>query len=332
MPSARALAILALKIAVSVALLAWIFRPGKLHWSELAWARGGVDGTLVVAGLAVAGLYLVLSALRFGIVLRAFGLPCPPGHVFAIVLISHAFSFVSLGPVAGTASRIAMVMHDHPERKAAATLAVLGDHVVGSFAAGLAGVIALVWRWHDLAPHPVLGQPYVLAAGLVVGLVAMVFPVVVVHLLGRPAGPDRADGDSPGRIRHWQAMAGRMRAEPAALILGSLVSLPLLLAYFGTFVAGAAMVRAPVRVADILTALPAVDLVASLPVSLAGLGVREKAFQSILAALGGTSAADAVSLSLAGFSLLAAWAVAGVACLPWHHRLAADPPRPGRSA
>ena len=325
MSAARQTGILALKGAISLALLAWVFTSSKIHWSDLAWSRhGGLDPLLVLGGAGMVALYLVLAALRLGIVLRAFGFACPATHVLRIALISHALSLVSFGPVAGAASRIVLVLRDHPERKAAATLAVLADHMVGSFAIGLAGVTALLWRASDFARHPVFQQPHVLRAATVAGLLAMAFPFVILFLLGRK-NHQPPPGDPAGRLWQWRAMARRMRAKPSSMILGCLVGVPEVLAYFLVFAAGAAMVRVPVRWTDILAAMPVVDLVASLPVSIAGLGVREKAFESMLAALGSVSAADAVSLSLAGFSLLALGAVPGLACLPWHRRLTVHP-------
>jgi len=65
------------------------------------------------------------------------------------------------------------------------------------------------------------------------------------------------------------------------------------------------------------------DMLAVLPITIAGLGVREKAFESLLGRWYDVPPAPAVLGSLAGFAVLAAVAAAGALLLPLRAEAAA---------
>ena len=64
-------------------------------------------------------------------------------------------------------------------------------------------------------------------------------------------------------------------------------------------------------VLDVLTAIPIVDAAASLPVSISGLGVRERTFEALLAGLANVPEAVGVSASLAGWIFNLFWGIVG---------------------
>ena len=64
-----------------------------------------------------------------------------------------------------------------------------------------------------------------------------------------------------------------------------------------------------------LGAIALADAAASLPISIAGLGVREKSFETLLSLWYGIAPAMAVKVSLTGLAVLALWAAAGAVCL-----------------
>jgi hypothetical protein len=57
--------------------------------------------------------------------------------------------------------------------------------------------------------------------------------------------------------------------------------------------------------------MPVIDSVSSLPISVAGVGVREKLFQILMSDLAGTLPEISVAASLAGFACSVFWAVIG---------------------
>jgi len=57
--------------------------------------------------------------------------------------------------------------------------------------------------------------------------------------------------------------------------------------------------------------MPVIDAVSSMPISVAGVGVRESTFQVLMKDLAGVTAEIAVAASLAGFACNTLWALLG---------------------
>lgn len=61
----------------------------------------------------------------------------------------------------------------------------------------------------------------------------------------------------------------------------------------------------------VVSAMPVIDSISGLPVSVAGIGVREKLFEVLMKDLAGVPAETAVAASLAGFACSVLWAGLG---------------------
>ena len=62
---------------------------------------------------------------------------------------------------------------------------------------------------------------------------------------------------------------------------------------------------------EILSVLPVILTIASLPISLSGMGVREQLFQNVLSGLFGTPESLAVMISITGFLIVVFWGLVG---------------------
>ena len=62
---------------------------------------------------------------------------------------------------------------------------------------------------------------------------------------------------------------------------------------------------------EILAVLPVILTIASLPISLSGVGVREGLFQKVLSILYGTAESVAVMISITGFLMVVFWGIVG---------------------
>jgi uncharacterized membrane protein YbhN (UPF0104 family) len=78
-----------------------------------------------------------------------------------------------------------------------------------------------------------------------------------------------------------------------------------------SFYCGLRAVGGAAPVLDVLTAMPIVDAAASLPVSVSGLGVRERTFEALLAGIAGVPDAVGISASLAGWLFNVFWGLVG---------------------
>jgi uncharacterized membrane protein YbhN (UPF0104 family) len=85
--------------------------------------------------------------------------------------------------------------------------------------------------------------------------------------------------------------------------------------YFVTFYCAARALESPgVKIPtllDLSTIMPIVNTIASMPISLGGIGIREGLFQVFLGELCGVTPAVAVLISSVGYSLTLAWGLIG---------------------
>ncbi|MBL9131343.1 MAG: flippase-like domain-containing protein, partial [Verrucomicrobiaceae bacterium] len=62
---------------------------------------------------------------------------------------------------------------------------------------------------------------------------------------------------------------------------------------------------------DVMTAMPVVDAMSSLPISISGLGVRERTFEALLSGFAGVPEAACVSAAFVGWLFSVAWGLVG---------------------
>ena len=91
-------------------------------------------------------------------------------------------------------------------------------------------------------------------------------------------------------------------------LCGVMVSVVMLFAYYLSFWCAVRAVDGGASPLAVVSAMPVIDGLSSLPVSVAGVGVREKLFQVLLSREAGMGADTAVAASLAGFLCQLAWA------------------------
>ena len=71
------------------------------------------------------------------------------------------------------------------------------------------------------------------------------------------------------------------------------------LAYFMAFFAALRVVHEKIEIGTMLTVMPMVDVASSLPISISGLGVREKTFEFFISEMSSISPGAAVQARLA---------------------------------
>ena len=94
------------------------------------------------------------------------------------------------------------------------------------------------------------------------------------------------------------------------------MSITSIVTYFSIFAFCASAFRLDIAWLDIFAIMPIVDVAAALPVSFAGLGVREALFELMLERLAGAPAGAGVLVALGGFISMTIWSLAGGLCLP----------------
>jgi uncharacterized membrane protein YbhN (UPF0104 family) len=90
-----------------------------------------------------------------------------------------------------------------------------------------------------------------------------------------------------------------------------LASFVLAVSYYLTYYAGLRSLGGEVSAVSIMAVMPVVDAIAALPISVSGLGVRERTFDFLLSRLTGIETSDAVAASLIGFLFNLFWGLIG---------------------
>ena len=280
-----------------------VFRnPSELVWE---WA---------LPGYALAGLTIFLTALRLWLLLAAQGIRISIWRATELTLIGNLFSLAAVGGIGGDAVRIFLLIKDHPERKLAVTLTVMFDHLVGLVAMSLVFFALTAGKFDELVNQSVetraiLRFSWVFFTG---GLLMVALMFVVSY----PPVHDRIHSKG----RHWKIAFLRKLPEVYDVfrtgwrhcLLALLVAMVMLPVYYATFWCGTRMAGADVAAGPVLTAMPVVDMVSALPLSVAGIGMREATMKILLEDLVGMASDVAVAGTLLGFIFSLLWAVPGV--------------------
>ncbi len=275
---------LAIRITITLAALAWTF--SRLSLEDLGHAASRLTPVAATVALALTYLGLLIGAVRWRVLLGAYGAHTRPPvlRLFRLNLIGLFYNTFLPANVAGD------VMRAHVTRDAFP--GVTGAYVVVGVERifGLAGLFTL--GASVLALHPLRGihdLPLIAALGLIAAVGAALAPMV-----GRRLAPRL-----PGRLR---GLAASLPAIDRPVLLVPILALSVctqaIVALIGYSLATA--IAPQVTVTQALVLIPLAMIALYLP-TIAGLGTREAAFVVLFGAVG-VSAADATAISLAYFA------------------------------
>jgi glycosyltransferase 2 family protein len=277
---------LALRAAFGVALLAFVL--SRAHLAELRFpGRVSVVAAVGAAAALLAGA-LVISAIRWWLVLGPGVVPL--GVLLRLYFVGQFFSLFLPTSVGGDAVRVLALSRggSEPGRAlssvlierllgvgALVTYLVIGALLTPSLLAG--PLQRLTWKlgW---------GQALLLVVGA--GLAAL-----LLGYYGRRWNRLRQLWRDAGDV--WERFARSPLLSTTAVITSLLVQLTYIMVWYLL----ATMVHVAVPLPALLVFVPFVSLAAMLPVSIAGLGIREGAWTLLLQPFG-ISAANAIGFSL----------------------------------
>lgn len=295
---------IALRALVSGALL-WVLWQQHSRtdgiWEHLRTMQN--EWRWVLAGIGSIGIAISLSAWRWWLVLKPHVPTATLPFAWHATLVSGFFNITSLGTLGGDAWRIMAVRKHYPGNGVAAGLSVMIDHLAGLL--GMAVIFAIVgimalYQWPEQAAH-VRTIIHQFAIVLLIGSVVLCLAVLSLS----PAFVQRYGSLTPRRLR---VFVNRMSAQFAPIwtswrsfIAAVLVSVLMLSAHFFAFYCALRAVGGQADLLPVMLAMPIVDMAAALPVSISGLGVREKTFETLMHAFTGLPGGLGVSASLAGW-------------------------------
>jgi uncharacterized protein (TIRG00374 family) len=290
------------QIAVTVAVLVWVFHdPHKRAQMRVALAMA--DYRWIAA--AVFGYFLVefAAGVRWHILLKVQRIHLSISRVAGLFLIGMFYNQFLPGGTGGDLIKSYLLLKETPGKATGALLAVVFDRMVGLVALiTITGtLIALRYDWLTQLPET-RRLVWILLAVLGSAVLMLLTSFIVSGLNLAHRLPQRV----PARERlielsaayhlyahHWRAT---LVAFAASIIAH--------LATFATFLCVAYAFRAQVAVLDFFAIMPIERTISSLPISFAGVGLREKIFQIMLHGLCGVPEAVAILIGSMSFLVM----------------------------
>lgn len=274
---------------VSITLLIIIF--SALDTGAFLDAVGRANPWWLLAGLAMMMLSVVIKAYRWQILLEAIGVSVSLGELTAIYFIGFLFNNLLPSGVGGDAIRM-VELNRHSRRGSDAVTSVVVDRFVGLSALQAIGVAALLYDWQAVPAAVAYFSVAIFVGGLVAGYLLIHRPLYValqqqVGLFRRITG-----------IRFVGNLFESFQSYPLrALGRSYLISVVfnIVLVAMNVFIGFA--LRAPASLIQYAVFVPITSLVLIIPISFAGLGVREETYRQLFAQVG-VSPEIAVALSL----------------------------------
>ncbi len=275
-----------IQISVTVGMLWWVFHdPTQRHAMREALHKANY-GWVVLAMVAYF-IVEIAAAIRWQILLRVQKIYLSLSRVSGLFLIGMFYNQVLPGGTAGDIMKSYLLLKE-TEKKAGALLAVVFDRLVGLIALVAITVTLvslrfdLLWRTpppadSNLTPRQLVTILLVILGSSILGLLTS-FIISGFNLLkylpAKLPGREKLIEISAAYhlyARHW-----------IATTMAFCASLVAHLATFTTFLCVAFAFHANVKVLDFFAVLPIERTITALPISVAGVGLREKILQVLL--------------------------------------------------
>lgn len=278
-----------LKIIVSLVLLTLIFSTIDLHalWQIFQQA----NPWWLLAAQAMMMLGVVIRAWRWQILLDAIGVRVPLGELTAIYFIGFLFNNLLPSGLGGDAMRM-VELDRHTERTSDTVTSVVVDRYLGLLALQAIALVALLVSWGSVPSFVATLTVVIFASGLTFGYLLINQPLYLnlrqrLKLFRRLTDIKFIGNLFESFQRYPLPAIGR------SYLVSLLFNITLIIMY--TFIGWS--LDAPVTLAQFAIIVPITSLFLLLPISFAGLGVREWAFQMFYRPLG-VSPEVAVAMSL----------------------------------
>jgi uncharacterized protein (TIRG00374 family) len=277
----------AIKAAITLALIGWLVH--RIDLAPMMARFGHLDATLTLAAIAVMMAQLLLTGWRWMTISTIIGAPIERMLALRLTLIGQFFNQTLPSAIGGDAVRAWLASREGVP---------LGKAISGVFADRLVALLLLVAivgatlpAFHARVPDTGLRTAsIVLVAATALGVAALVALGPQVAALLRRARWTRPLAD----------IANDLRAVLITGLASALVIVMAIVVHFGVIASVWLAARAlalDVSLLDCLVLVPPIVLVTTLPISIAGWGVRESATVLGFGFIG-VAAADALALSV----------------------------------
>ena len=272
--------ILLLQLLVTAAGLWYVFHDPQRR-AQIAVALKQADGIWLILGWLCYSVVEILATVRWQLLLRIQGIRLSWLRAGAIVMIGLFFNQFLPGGVGGDAMRLYFVFKLAPGRKIGATPSVAMDRVLGLLTLLFLAGMSLSLRFNALTRSS--SSLHIVYLALALLGASFVF-VVLLFWLASAGLLSELPKVTPFRkviIESGEALR-RYRTHLVTMAFAFLITVAAHLAYYTSYYCAGESLHASAghaaSLADILSIMPLVDTIVSVPISLGGVGVRETLF------------------------------------------------------
>lgn len=296
------------QLAVTIALLYWVYHdPAKR--AQMVQALRHAQYQWVAIGILAYVLVEIAAAFRWHVLLKVQGIHLSLPRLSGLFLIGMFYNQFLPGGTGGDIIKSYFLVKETPDKRAGALLAVVFDRFIGLVALVTITGALISLRFDFLSQTPETRRLlWVLLALLGASILALLSTFVITgfklfHLLPKKF---------PGReklieiaaayhlyARHWRATFVAFGASVVAH-----------LATFATFLCAAYALGAPVPLVNFFAIMPVERTISALPISFAGIGLREKVLQIMLHGLCGVPEGTAILIGSLSFLIIL------ICCIP----------------
>jgi glycosyltransferase 2 family protein len=291
-----------LQISVTALLLWYVFRDAGQR-AQMAKALRLADYRWVGAALFAYVIVEVAAAVRWQVLLRVQNIRLSAPRLSGLFLIGIFYKQFLPGGTGGDIIKSYLLLKETPGQKAGALLAVVFDRLIGLVALVTITVALIGFRYHWITQTPETRHLVWLLIFLLGVSLASLFASFIIsgfnlfHLL-----PHKF----PGREKLIEiAAAYHLYARHwIATFVAFVASLIAHLATFATFLCVAYAFHTGVKLLDLFTVLPVERTITAIPISFAGIGLREQILQVMLHNLCGVEVAVAKLIGTMSFLVM----------------------------
>ena len=296
------------QLTVTIAVLYWVYHDPNRR-AQMAEAIRNAQYRWVVISILAYGIVEISAAIRWHVLLKVQKIHLTLPRLSGLFLIGMFYNQFLPGGTGGDIIKSYFLLKETPDKKAGALLAVVFDRLIGLVALVAITGTLIALRYDFLSQTTETRQLLWFLLFLLGSSILFLLSTFVIsgfnlfHWL-----PEKF----PGREKLIEISAAyHLYAHHwRATLVAFGVSIIAHLATFATFLCAAYALGAAVPLLDFFAVMPVERTISALPISFAGIGLREKILQIMLNGLCGVPEAKAILIGSLSFLIIL------VCCIP----------------
>jgi glycosyltransferase 2 family protein len=296
------------QLAVTIAVLYWVYHDPNRR-AQMAEAIRNAQYRWVVIGILAYVVVEAAAAFRWHVLLKVQGIHLSLLRLSGLFLIGMFYNQFLPGGTGGDVMKSYYLLKETPDKKAGALLAVVFDRFIGLVALVAITGTLIALRYDFLSQTTETRQLLWFLLFLLGSSILFLLSTFIIsgfklfHLLSEkfPGREKLIEISAAYHLyaHHWRATLVAFGASIVAH-----------LATFATFFCAAYALGAVVPLLDFFAVMPVERTISALPISFAGIGLREKILQIMLNGLCGVPEATAILIGSLSFLIIL------VCCIP----------------